>query len=116
MDGRFYVKGQAMKKAVILGERQAALVDVPEPKAKEDWAVVKVHATPMCTEYKGFVGGHKSEFLGHEAIGEVVEVAQPCKVKVGDRVIFSAYGGDEFKLGERQLLLLREEDILAILS
>jgi threonine dehydrogenase-like Zn-dependent dehydrogenase len=87
MDGRFYVKGQAMKKAVILGERQAALVDVPEPKAKEDWAVVKVHATPMCTEYKGFVGGHKSEFLGHEAIGEVVEVAQPCKVKVGDRVV-----------------------------
>jgi chaperonin GroES len=40
----------------------------------------------------------------------------PFQVKVGDRVVFSAYGGDEFKLGERQLLLLREEDILAILS
>jgi len=40
----------------------------------------------------------------------------PFQVKVGDRVVFSSYGGDEFKLGERQLLLLREEDILAILS
>ena len=76
-----------MKKAVILGERQAALVDAPDPRPKEDWALVKVHATPMCTEYKTFVGGHKAEFLGHEAVGEVVEVAQPCKVKPGDRVV-----------------------------
>ena len=76
-----------MKKAVILGERQAALVDVPEPKPKEDWVVVKVHAAPMCAEYKGFVAGHKSDSLGHEAAGEVVEVAQPGRVQVGDRVV-----------------------------
>lgn len=76
-----------MKKAVILGERQAACVEVPDPRAKEDWVVVKVHAAPMCTEYKTFVGGHKSDFLGHEAAGEVVEVAQPGKVRVGDRVV-----------------------------
>lgn len=76
-----------MKKAVILGERQAALVDVPAPRPKEDWALVKVHATPMCTEYKIFVRGERAEFLGHEAVGEVVEVAQPCKVKPGDRVV-----------------------------
>ena len=76
-----------MKKAVILGERKAALADAPDPKPKEDWALVKVHATPMCTEYKMFVGGHKAEFLGHEAVGEVAEVAQPCKVKPGDRVV-----------------------------
>lgn len=76
-----------MKKAVILGERQAALADAPDPRPKEDWALVKVHATPMCTEYKMFVRGHKAEFLGHEAVGEVVEVAQPCTVKPGDRVV-----------------------------
>jgi len=40
----------------------------------------------------------------------------PFQVKVGDRVVFTSYGGDEFKLGERQLLLMREEDILAILT
>jgi chaperonin GroES len=40
----------------------------------------------------------------------------PLQVKPGDRVIFTSYGGDEFKLGERELVLMREEDILAILE
>lgn len=40
----------------------------------------------------------------------------PLQVQVGDRVIFSAYAVDEFKLGDRQLLLAREEDILAVIS
>lgn len=76
-----------MKKAVILGERQSALVEVPDPKPVKDWVVVKVHATPMCTEYKAFVSGTKSDYLGHEAAGEVVDVAQPGRVQVGDRVV-----------------------------
>jgi chaperonin GroES len=38
------------------------------------------------------------------------------QVKPGDRVVFSSYAGDEFKIGERKLLLLREEDILAIIE
>ena len=56
--------------------------------------------------------------------GKVVHVGQgrlskdgkriPLQVKEGDRVLFSAYAGDTFKLGDRELLLLREEDILAI--
>jgi threonine dehydrogenase-like Zn-dependent dehydrogenase len=76
-----------MKKVVIQGERQAGLVDVAEPRAKEDWAVIKVHAAPMCTEYKAYLAGTPSANLGHEAAGEVVEVAQPGKVRVGDRVV-----------------------------
>ena len=38
----------------------------------------------------------------------------PLQVKVGDQVLFSSYAGDQFKLGERELLLMREEDILAV--
>ena len=38
------------------------------------------------------------------------------QVKPGDRVVFTSYGGDEFKLGERELVLMREEDILAIVK
>ncbi len=38
------------------------------------------------------------------------------QVKSGDRVLFSSYAGDEFKLGERELLLMREEDVLAIIE
>lgn len=39
----------------------------------------------------------------------------PFQVKVGDRVLFSSYAGEEFKLGDRDLLLMREEDILAVI-
>ena len=38
------------------------------------------------------------------------------QVKVGDRVIFSSYAGETFKVGEDELLLMREEDILAVIE
>jgi chaperonin GroES len=38
------------------------------------------------------------------------------QVAKGDRVLFSSYAGDDFKLGTRELVLLREEDILAVIE
>jgi len=76
-----------MKVVAITGEKQCALVDKPDPKAGANIVVVKITITPMCTEFKAYKNGSKSESLGHEAAGEVVEVAQPCKVKKGDRVV-----------------------------
>ena len=38
------------------------------------------------------------------------------QVKEGDRVLFSSYAGEQFKLGERELLLMREEDIFAVIE
>lgn len=35
-------------------------------------------------------------------------------VKVGDTVLFAKYGGTEIKLDGRNVLILREDDILAI--
>ncbi len=40
----------------------------------------------------------------------------PLQVKVGDRVIFSSYAGETFKIGEDELLLMREDDILAVIE
>ena len=40
----------------------------------------------------------------------------PFQVKVGDRVLFSSYAGDEFKIDDQELVLMREEDILAIID
>lgn len=40
----------------------------------------------------------------------------PLQVKVGDRVLFTSYAGDEFKVGDQELLLMREDDILAIIE
>ena len=76
-----------MKKVAILGPRNAGLIDAPDPKPVKDWALVKVHSTPMCTEYGMFLGGRPAQYMGHEAAGEVVEIAQPCRVNVGDRVV-----------------------------
>jgi len=38
------------------------------------------------------------------------------QVKVGDRVIFSSYAGETFKVDEVELLLMREDDILAVIE
>ncbi len=76
-----------MKVAAIFGERAAGVVDAPKPAPKEDFVLVKVHIVPMCTEYKAFESGREGHRFGHEAAGEVVEVAQSGRVKVGDRVV-----------------------------
>ncbi len=38
----------------------------------------------------------------------------PLEVKVGDRVIYSKYGGSEIKIDDVEMVILRESDILAI--
>ena len=76
-----------MQVAAMFGEGRGGVVDKPDPQAAGDIVVVKIRAVPMCTEYKGFISGGTGENFGHEAAGEVVEVAQPGRVKVGDRVV-----------------------------
>ena len=38
------------------------------------------------------------------------------QVKPGDRVLFTTYGPDEIKVGQDELLLMREDDVLAIIE
>lgn len=38
------------------------------------------------------------------------------QVKSGDRVLFTSYAGEQFKIGTRDLLLMREDDILAVID
>lgn len=38
----------------------------------------------------------------------------PMEVKVGDKVIFSKYGGTEIKVEGEEYLILKETDVLAI--
>ena len=40
----------------------------------------------------------------------------PLDVKVGDKVIYSKYGGTEVKLGGEELLILSARDVLAIVN
>ncbi len=43
-------------------------------------------------------------------------VRHPLQVKPGDRVVFTSYAGEPFKVGDDELLLMREDDILAIIE
>jgi chaperonin GroES len=40
----------------------------------------------------------------------------PLDVKNGDRILFGKYSGSEVKLDDKEYLILREEDVLAILE
>ena len=40
----------------------------------------------------------------------------PLEVKVGDKVLFSKYAGNEVKLDGEEYTILKEEDILAIVE
>ena len=63
---------------------------------------------------------------GRPSRGRVISVGEgrllkdgsrsPLQVKPGDRVLFTVYGPEEIKVGEDELLLRREDDILAIIG
>jgi chaperonin GroES len=50
--------------------------------------------------------------------GKILENGQvrPCDVKVGDKVLFAKYGGTEVKLDGQELVVMREEDVMAIIE
>lgn len=83
-----------MKASCWMGKRDVRVVDVPEPKilnARD--AIVRVTSTAICGSdlhlYGGFVPTmEKGDILGHEFMGEVVEVGPGVtNLKVGDRVV-----------------------------
>jgi chaperonin GroES len=50
--------------------------------------------------------------------GKVTEDGKkiPLDVKGGDRILFGKYSGSEVKIEDKEYLILREEDVLAILE
>ena len=50
--------------------------------------------------------------------GKVTEEGKkiPLDVKAGDRILFGKYSGSEVKIEDDEYLILREEDVLAILE
>lgn len=40
----------------------------------------------------------------------------PLQVKVGDEVLFGKYAGTSFKLNEKELLVMREEDVMGVIE
>lgn len=50
--------------------------------------------------------------------GKILENGEkkPLDVKVGDKILFGKYSGTEVKVDDKEMLIMREEDIFAIID
>jgi chaperonin GroES len=50
--------------------------------------------------------------------GKILENGEvrPLDVKVGDKILFGKYGGTEVKVDGEDLLVMREEDVMAVIE
>jgi chaperonin GroES len=50
--------------------------------------------------------------------GKILEDGQvrPCDVKVDDKILFGKYSGSEVKFEGEELVVMREEDVMAIIE
>jgi chaperonin GroES len=50
--------------------------------------------------------------------GKILEDGKirPLDVKAGDKVLFGKYSGTEVKIGDEELLVMREEDIMGVVE
>lgn len=76
-----------MKQATVTGVQQAQVKEFPDPQADERRVLLKVNLAPLCTEYKTFAEGAPRDYLGHEAVCEVLETVGPARVQPGQRVV-----------------------------
>lgn len=50
-------------------------------------------------------------------LAEVVAIGKDAKeVKVGDKIVYSEYGPNRFKQGSDEFLIIKEEDVLAVVK
>ncbi len=83
---------------------------VEETQGKNSFGIIIPDTVSKETPERGkvlAVGGGR-----YDASGNLV----PMSVKTGDTVIFSKYGFDEVSAGEEKLYILKEDNILAIVS
>ena len=54
--------------------------------------------------------------LGSGILNKETGKYMPFTVKKGDRVIFSSYSGTEVKIGDEEMLILSEDDVLGVIE
>jgi chaperonin GroES len=54
--------------------------------------------------------------VGPGAYDEHGEKRMPMEVKVGDRVLYKKWGSEEIKMDREEMMLIKQSDIMAIVS
>ena len=86
------------------------LVKRAEPEAKTDAGIY----LPESAKDKPKEG--KVIAVGNGRLNRDTGEYVPFTVKKGDRVIFSSYAGTEIKIGDDEMLIVTEDDILGIVG
>ena len=114
-----------MKTVLVNKDGSLSVQEVPKPKYGPKQALTKTIANGICgtdihlmkKAFKGVTQEMYPLMLGHENVGEVVEVGEEVTgLKVGDKVIFSPYGGTEIKYGGEEVVVMNHRDILAVVE
>ena len=80
------------------------------PEKEEKIGSIYIPDTAKEKPYEGVITAVGAGKISDD--GKVV----PMEVKVGDKVLYGKYSGTEIKENGKELLIVRESDILAILS
>jgi len=95
----------ASKKLTPIGDR---VVVKPEPEEQKTKSGIVLPDTAKEKPSEGTVVAVGS--------GRILDNGQkvPLEVKIGDKIIYSKYGGTEVKIDDEEYIILAERDILAI--
>ena len=113
--------------AMLTALEKYEIKEFPLPEVGDDDILVKVEGCGICGtdahEFKRDPFGLIPVVLGHEGTGEIVKMGKNVKkdsagkdLKVGDKVIFSKYGGTEVKYDGEEYTIMRQAEILATLA
>lgn len=67
---------------------------------------------PSAAKEKSSVAEIVAIGAGKNVDGKII----PLDVKIGDKVVFSKYSGTEVKYGEEEYIIIKQDDILAIVE
>lgn len=95
----------ASKKLTPLGDR---VVVKPEPQEEKTRSGIVLPDTAKEKPSEGTVVA--------VGAGRILDNGQkvPSEVKIGDKIIYSKYGGTEVKIEDEEYIILQERDILAV--
>lgn len=90
---------------------------MPKPKIQPLGENILVEPAKSDTKTaSGIVLPDTSEEKPQEGVVIATGDDKKIKVKPGQKVIYSKYSGNEIKIGEKEYLLVKNEDILAIVK
>ena len=111
------------------------IIEVPTPTPKDNEVRIKIHATTVTSaDWRirsikmpvGFglmsrlvfgINKPRQPILGSELAGEVESIGKDVsKFKVGDRVLFGKYAGQSVKVDGKEVLVMREDDIMGVVE